>query len=683
MKALVVILILCISIGTSAQDFPRKDFNLERLVDEIFPVQELDINYEDLYENLAQLLSNPVDLNSITVEQLRSLLILSEDQIHSFLLYRDQNGPFFSIYELQSIPGWDRSTFDKIIAFVTVHDLQSKLNSSIFKRIFHEENNYFVLRVERGLENKRGYQSGIDLSQHYAGSPEKLYMRYRVARSNDFSVGFTAEKDPGEVLQWNPSKRYYGFDYVSFHAQLINKGKIKNIIVGDYQTQFGQGLILGSVFGFGKNSETVTTIRRSNLGFLPYTSTSENLFFRGVAGSYAVSEKIFVHGFYSGTYRDGSITQNANDESVISSFTVSGLHRTPTEMERRQQIRDQGMGAVLQFKNQHIDAGIIFHQVVFGQPVFRTIFPYNQFAFNGSQNQNAGIFLNASVANFTFFAEAAQTIHHGSAFTAGVLGNISSQLEIAMLYRNFARDFYSFYSNALSENTTPQNEEGLYWGWKYKFNRRYSASGYIDVFQFPWLRYRGYSPSEGNEWLLRFNYTPSKTVSLFIQYREESKIRNFSDETNLYHNSPGVKRNYWINCDYAAPSYFTFKTRIQASTYELAGNTTRGVALIQDVNCAVGRWKIGLRYALFDTDDYDNRLYVFEKNVWLAYSFPAYYGVGIRNYVLVQYKLSDKIDLWWRWSRTHYVDREEIGTGTETIAGNSGNDVKFQVRIRF
>ncbi len=227
MRILITITFLCIAINSYPQDFPRKDFNLERLVDEIFPVQDLDINYEELYENLAQLLSNPVDLNSVTKEQLLSLLVITEDQINSFFLYRDQNGPLFSVYELQSIPGWDRATFDKIIPFVTVYDLQSKLNSSIFRRISDEKNNYLVLRVERGIESKRGYQSGIDSSQHYAGSPEKLYMRYRVARSNDFSIGFTAEKDPGEVMQWNPSRRYYGFDYLSFHTSLLTKEESK------------------------------------------------------------------------------------------------------------------------------------------------------------------------------------------------------------------------------------------------------------------------------------------------------------------------------------------------------------------------------------------------------------------------------------------------------------------------
>ena len=87
--------------------------------------------------------------------------------------------------------------------------------------------------------------------------------------------------------------------------------------------------------------------------------------------------------------------------------------------------------------------------------------------------------------------------------------------------------------------------------------------------------------------------------------------------------------------------------------------------------------------ALFDTDNYDNRLYVYERDVWLAYSFPAYSGVGLRNYALVQYKLSQKMDVWFRWSHVRYTDRTEIGSGGEALSGNTGNDVKFQVRMRF
>ncbi|HWA33989.1 MAG TPA: hypothetical protein VG737_07665, partial [Cyclobacteriaceae bacterium] len=436
--------------------------------------------------------------------------------------------------------------------------------------------------------------------------------------------------------------------------------------------------------GFGKNAETITTVRRSNIGFLPYTSLSENLFLRGAAATVTLSKNIFVHGFISRALRDGNLTTLADDGvQTATSLSNAGLHRTPAELEDRKRIEEVDAGGVLQYKTQMLDAGIIFHQLNFRPGIVRTETPYNQFAFSGNENQNAGAYLNFSWANFTFFSEAAQTISHGRAFTAGILGNLSKSLEVSLLYRNFDREFYSFYSNALSENTAAQDERGFYWGWKYKFNKKYSASGYFDVFSFPWLRYRGYAPSDGNEWLLRFNYAPSKTVVLFLQARSESKIRNLPGEFNLYHTAIGEKRNFWINCDYAAPPWLTFKTRVQFSDYTLGDNTTRGFAVMQDVNFSLGRVTLSTRYALFDTDDYDNRIYSYERNMWLAFSFPAYYGVGTRSYVMIQYKLSRQTDVWLKWSQTRYTDRNEIGTGTETIPGNTGNDVKFQARIRF
>ena len=665
-----------------AQDFPRKDFNLEKLSDEIFPIQDRDLNYEELYENLAQLLSRPLDLNTVSREQLRALMLMNEKEINSFLKFREENAPLLSVYELQSVPAWNRITFDKVIPFVTVHDSQSRLDQSIIHRIAKEENAYLLFRVERGFEEKAGYKPETDSAHRFLGSPEKFYLRYRVARSNDFSLGFTMEKDQGEPMNWSPPQKLFGFDYLSFHAQVLNKGHLKNLVVGDFQTQFGQGLILGSVFGFGKNSETITTVRRSNLGFLPYTSLNENNFSRGIAGSITLSRNLFFHGFFSHTSKD-AVTVTQEDDSSVSSLLNSGLHRTQKEIETRKQIGESGFGGVLQFKGRNLDAGMIISQTIFDKPFQRNPGAYNQFAFRGSQNLNLGIFLNYSFANFTFFSEIAHTWQQGLAVTAGILGSISRKAELALLMRSFSKDFHSFSANAFSENSLPQNEKGMYWGLKYQFNKYYSLSGYVDLFRFPWLRYRGYAPSEGNEWLIRFNYSPSRNVLIFLQAREESKIRNLGNENNLYHYATGTKRNFWINVDYDATRHLSFKIKAQFSSYNLADNTSYGFAIIQDINLSLGRWLVALRYALMDTDDYDNRLYFYERDVWLGYSFPAYEGVGARNYVLVQYKLSSKIDLWIRWSHVRYTDRDEIGSGSETMDGNMRNDGKFQVRIRF
>ena len=163
--------------------------------------------------------------------------------------------------------------------------------------------------------------------------------------------------------------------------------------------------------------------------------------------------------------------------------------------------------------------------------------------------------------------------------------------------------------------------------------------------------------------------------------REESKIRNISSE-NLYEVANGLKRNYWINADYSVTKNLSLKTRVQFSNYTLMINKTHGFAIIQDLNLSIRRLSVSGRFALFDTDDFDNRQYIYEKDVWLAYSFPFYQGVGVRQYVLLQYSISKKIDFWIKWSRFAYENIDTISSGNESIEGNSINDIKLQMRVK-
>jgi len=682
-KGLLIWGVSIIGVVSLAQEYPRIPTNPAHLVDEIFAVQDLDLNYQDLYENYLQLISNPLDLNKVTDEQLRSLYILNQEQINSIITYRLNAGTFISVYELQTI--LDREAFLKIIPFVTVPDATQSFNKNIFKRITTEQNNYLLLRWGRTVEQQQGYSEKASVYNRYAGPPDNFYARFRTSRLGDFSLGFTMKKDAGETINWNPSKKYYGFDYLSFHIQAMNKGNVKNLIVGDYQAQFGQGITLGSVFGIGKNGEVVNTMRRTNLGFLPYTSTYEAGYFRGAALSYSLWRNFTLHTMVSSRGRDGSLQIDtlSSTADFLSSFSYTGLHRSPTEVANRNALTESNLASIVQFNKKSFDAGMILHHTQFSKPLLRSPSLYNQFEFNGTDNTNAGAYLNYNLSNYSFFSEFSQTINQGRAVVAGILTSLTPSLEASLVYRKFDRNFYSFYGNAIAESSIPQNESGMYWGWKYSFNKKYSLACYLDLFSFPWLKYRSYAPSDGSEWLVRLNMRPTKTVSVFLQVREESKQRNLGINNNLYLTGNGVKRNYWINCDYAANERLTFRSRVQYSSYSLAGKTTVGMVLIQDVTCAIGRVSITGRFALFDTDDYDNRQYAYEQDAWLSFTFPAYYGKGIRNYLLIQYRFTRRMDLWVRWSQTRYADRSTIGSGGETITGDTRNDVKLQARIRF
>ncbi len=666
-----------VSLIAYAQDLPLKDIDLTRLADELFGVPDEDLNYEELYENLMQILSNPLNLNKATAEDLSLIHILTSVQIKDLLNYRNENKGFLSIYELQAVPGFDPILIEKLAPFVKVIDPSTTIDATLLSRIKSESDNFFLLRSERTLN----ISQNIPGSSGYEGSPDKLYIRFRTSRAGDFSLGFCGEKDQGEAFRWDAERNYYLFDYWSFHGQLQNKGRLKNLIIGDYQAQFGQGVMIGGAFGTGKGSETITAVRRTNVGVIPYTSVYEAGGLRGAAATISLMKHGTLTTFYSACRRDASITHDSIETS-IRAVQTTGFHRNEKELNARKQVKEQSYGVVFQYKKGAFEGGVIFQHYGIGIPIIPRQTPYNQFAFSGSAFNDLGIFLNYDWNNFSFFSETAYTLHAGLGSVTGMLCSATPSLDVSLLYRRYDRDFYTQFANPFAEVSVPQNETGLYWGWKYRFNRKFMLAGYFDMFRFPWLRYRSYAPSAGYESLIRLTWQPSRKVMLFLQGREESKDRNTGEPHVSYHTAAGVKRNYWIHCELGLHEKIRLKSRAQFSSYSINGDHSEGLVIAQDINVTMGRFQVSGRYALFDTDDYDNRQYAYENDVLLAYSMPALYGTGVRKVLMVRYKLNRFISLWLRYAATRQID-SNITDGDNAVEGSIKNDIKFQAKIQF
>jgi len=553
---------------------------------------------------------------------------------------------------------------------------------SLVKRMFTENTNrYFLLRYTRILEEQAGFQP--EQENGYIGDPYKLYGRFRSSRRDNFSYGLTFESDPGEQLAFNKEQR--GFDFVSAHVMIENQGPFQKVLVGDYQVQAGQGIVFGAGFNPGKGAETVNTIKRNTLGIRPYTSVLETGFFRG-AGVALEKGDFQVSLFGSHLLQDGNIQ---TDETIddfdifVNSIQTSGLHRTTSELAARNSIDETNLGGLIEYQpNRKLQVGFTGLMTNFSMPLLRTDRPYNAFEFSGTNNTVLGTFGSYQWQNFNFFGEAASSSSGGVGMVGGVISSLSQSIDVAISMRDYDRDFHSFYGNAFGEGSRTINERGVYWGMKFHPSRRFNVVGYYDKFSFPWLRSSADAPSDGSEWLGRFTYNPSRSITTFIQMREEIKESSVT-VGNLSELQPAIKRNYIFNIDYRLNNSFSMKSRVQTSTYQQAGEFTKGYAIIQDVNYDVGRWKFSGRMALFETEDYDNRQYVYEKDVLYAFSIPAYSGQGVRNYILIQYGMSEAIDLWVRLARFSYSDREEVGSGLDASEGPVRTELKWMMRWKF
>ncbi|MBD8487632.1 helix-hairpin-helix domain-containing protein [Echinicola sp. CAU 1574] len=667
----------------------QSNFDVEGFAEELFATQDEDLDYEQLYENLLQRFLNPIDLNKCTLDDLQSLYILSPLQLNNFMDYRESFGKFLSIYELQAIPEFDLVTVKKLLPFVSISAQKHTSSKNLFQRITQEETAYIIYRYRRFLETRKGFTppdtlSNGSLTSRYIGSPGAHYLRLRSQHAQDFSIGITLDKDDGESFTWNPKSRTYGFNFFSYHLALYNQGNFQIITLGDYQAQYGQGLVFGAGFSIGKGAETITTTRRSSTGIRPYTSSMEFGFFRGIASTYQKG-KIEASIMISDVSRDANISL---DEPIISSLPESGYHRTATEIERKANTAEKNFGLNVNYSSsdRNFQLGINSLVTKFQFPYIREDQAYNQFEFRGQNNHTHSVYWSYNFQNHFLFGEGAVSKSGGKAVVAGLMSSLSPHWDLVLHIRNYDRNFHSFYGNAFGESSRPINEKGIYLGTSFHPNKQWKWSAYFDQFEFPWLRYRSYAPSSGHEWLQRLTYSPKKAISIYFQVREEVKDRNITSTDNdypIYQLSTGKRRNYLINLDYQVSKVLAIRSRVQMSSFEFNHQLTKGYTIVQDVSASLKQWNFSGRVALFDTDDYENRQYVFEKNVLWAFSIPSYYGQGMRYYLLAQYKMNRKLTFWTRWSRTTYTDRNVIGSGLQEIEGHRITELTFQLRYQF
>jgi len=652
--------------------------DLEAFIEERFGIPEEDLNYADLYESLFQFYRSPLNLNTAQAEDLMALNILTDHQIQGILTHREKYGRLLSIYELQAIAALDMPTIRRLLPFVRVSDDGFQRDSrSLWQRIAAEKQRFLLLRYRQPLQQKAGFQLPADDERAFLGSPGQLYARFRVNHPQDFSFGFTMEKDEGERLGIGNGQS--PADFFSFHAAVMNQGKLKSLIVGDYQIQSGQGLLLSGGFQLGKGAETITTVRRHNLGPLPYTSVMESGFFRGVAAKYALTKHWEATAFTSYNRLSGNLSEG--EVPAFSSIYANGLHRSRREVARKNVIAQWVNGAQLRYSGQRFALGTTVLSTLFSGAYQRTPRVYNQQEFNGRRNFNWGFDYRFSVANASFFGEGALSASGGKAFVGGMLMGLTSQIDFASLFRHYATDFHSFHGAAFGERSRNINETGFYNGLKFRHGKRWTVAAYADLFRFRWLQYLVDAPSAGQEYLIRATYRPNKKLRVFAQYRYESKPRNIpQNDTPTDEPMVGIRQNFWLHLQHQPTEKMQFRSRVQWAYYQQQAQSN-GIAIMQDLIYDFGRITLSGRLAFFDTD-WETRQYAFERDVLYAFSIPAYHGIGRRSYLLAKVTLTESLDFWARYAVTRFQDRNQIGSSVDSIEGAVRSDLKVQLRLK-
>lgn len=629
-----------------------------------------------------------INLNHASVEELANLHLLSKSQINSFMEHRQRYGKLLTIYELKCIAHFDDQTIESLLPFVYITDLGMYHSGLDFiQEALMAESHYFIGRLERTLEAQKGYSKDAGPSSKYKGNPYRYYCSYHLNHKEHISLGLTLEKDPGEALLWDHSRRTYVFDHIVGHIQVHNFGWLKRMILGNFTMATGQGLVFANGMYMAKSAESVLFVKRNHIGLIPFKSLLESAYFQGVGVT--LSKKQIELTMYASLKRsDSRMHQDTSlfDEEYISTIYNTGFHRTSKEYNSKNGILQRDIGYNLRWVRQSLAIGNSVSYTDFQNPQTKNLVPvqpqpllYNANIFKGSANWVSSLDFSYQYRNLNLFGEYARQIK-GQGYVLGMQLSLGRHMDIACLFRDYNSFFNSFYANGFAEYFNNNDERGYYVGIKLSPHKKWTFTAYHDLFMNQQLKYRQYTPGHGAEYLISVTYKPQKKVGIFMQLRHEQKDKNIpSSDENSYKTMPASRYLLSINLKYEVEKNLVLQTKLYSSLHKQS-QSNKGIVLAQDISYKHQRTSFAARCALFDINNYNSRIYLYERDVLYAFSFPAYDGRGLRYYVVIQYVLFKHLKIGLKWSQTRYYDREVVGTGAEATEGNIINDLKVQVQ---
>ena len=447
------------------------------------------------------------------------------------------------------------------------------------------------------------------------------------------------------------------------------------MIAGDFGARFGLGTSI--------NTSLRTGLSLTQSGYLSggdelkqYTSTDENIFFRGIAAHFQL-KKTGLYFFYSANRIDATIdTAENGSELFIETFQRSGLHNKISSVEKKDAVTEYCYGVNVSSDFKNFRSGMVWTESRFSLPVIRTDHdPENIYKFEGTGNRTATIYYKAILGKILFYGEVSTNLNHKIAIVQGLAFRPSDRLSMNLLYRNYDPGFISFHGKGLFSSSAGDNVRGVFGNFTFEAARHFFVSAGCDLHLHPWLKYRCSAPSidESNEVTLKYLPTDKITFEATYNYRQSMLNRDDLNEIKKQVSFKGSLIKGLIR--YSPDANLTLVTRLDYKITRPDGGT--GMLLLQDISYRFGKIPLSVwfRYCIFKTDDWDSRLYTYENDLLYSFSIPALSGEGSRSYIMVAWKATKFIDFRIKYGLTEIQMKSDVNDETE--------ELKIQVKILF
>ena len=617
------------------------------------------------YEELSELENHKIDLNRCTRDELLQLPFLSAQQVMDFIEYRDRHGRIETMVELYMIRSMEKSTIDLLSHFATIYPEVIKDTLPSLKNLIHYGRHEFLATFKAPFYNRRGDENG------YLGYKYKHWLRYTFTSGQHVKLGLVASQDAGEPFFAGQNKA--GYDYYSFYLMLQKWGCVRRMVVGRYRLKFGMGLVINNSFGLGKIN-TLATLGRSANNIMPHSSRSEANYLQGAAACFRLSDRFSLTAFASLRKVDATLNRNS---STVATLLRTGYHRTKSEMERRRNTSESLFGANLNFFRNGWHAGITGFYTAFNRELLpSTTQLYRRWYPRGSRFWNASIDYGYVSGRLNLSGETATGNCQQVATINTVSYQLTSTLTLVALQRYYPYQYYSLFSRSFAEGGAVQDESGVYLGGDWLIGRFMKLMFYTDYAWFAWPKYR-ISESSGS-WDNMAQLSWQKELwSWAFRYRIRARKRDIAGKrgTTSYteqrmRSTVTYSNNRW-----------NLQTQADVALCQFTHNSF-GVMLTENAGYSCQRFRVNVTAGYFHTDDYNSRLYTYERSVLYNFSFPSFYGHGMRLALNMRADFTSHLMLIGKLGMTKYFDRKVIGSGLQRINSSSMTDLEVQLRVK-
>jgi len=673
---LVLLMLGAITSGYPQQTDLRKEKQIEELVESLAASDDGTSESTLLLEDLSYYSGHPIFINMATEEELLRLNLFNFKQVRDIISYREKYGAIITLNELSVMDDFSEELLQKVKPFVRF----STTRDSVQKKWDRMIRQSMILRIKETFPVSAGYLPHNAKLPVYGGSPVSCFTRYRAEFGKSMEIGITAENDAGEDFFRNSNKQ--GFDFLSGFISFEGKGLMKKVVAGDYHLRFGQGVNLWSGGGVSYVSD-LSSLMRSGEGIRPYSSSDENLFFRGAAVQFSL-KPVKLSLFFSNKRRDANLEADVTGENFITSFRMDGLHRTLSEIADEKDVRESLIGSYFDFRFSKWRFGFLTSFQKFGLAVSNGDLPYKSKSFEGDVNCNFGLDYHLILRQISFFGEAGLSRNLKPAFVNGMVWKAHPQMSLSFLYRYYDPAFQSFYSGAFSEGSGGKNEEGFYAAFEYFPIAKLKIRGQADLFYFPWMTYSTISPAQGHTLALQLEYALSGNLIVYLHTRFVAKPQKTSGASGVPEQYDESTAKWRLHCDWKMSDKIQLRSRMEYVKYKYQSVNENGYLFFQDLIYTVSlKFKCWYRMAFYSTEGYNSRVYSYENDLLYYFSIPEFHGKGVRSYLNLKYQPLKLLTFYFKAGYTLRDGATSMGSGNDATPGGHRFDFRGQICLKF